>query len=336
MHRTAVADLLGPRRRPAVSIGVPLDRRRPGNPADRRRLRILAAEARERIGVGADGAAADVAHRLDDALATVDLRHPADGVLIFVAPGETHVLPVDFAVPERVVVDAAFSVRDLVRGLGRNAPHRVLVLGEGGTRLLEHDGRHLVEPVLVGFPAVCPGADDAPLGSGGYPIHTDRPESLRRTFWRDVDRAFGRVDAEDPRPLVLAGSARDVKGFLGVSGHTASVIGTVIGDRHRETAAALDDVVRPVVADHLAQWRSVLVAELVESIGTGRMVSGLAPTQDAARSGRIDTLVVDDAAPATTEIEALIAEVLGRRGNVTVVDPGGLGTLAPVAARLRT
>lgn len=336
MDSTVVGPLLGPRARPAVSIGVPLDRRRPGNATDRRRLLALAEQARERIGNGADGTAAEVARRIDDAVGAVDLRHPADGVLIFVAPGETHVLPVDFVVPERVDVDAAFSVRDLVRGLGRTVPHRVLVLGEESTRLLESDGHHLTEPAGRGFPVACPGVDDAPLESGGYAVHTDRPDALRHAFWREVDRALGAADGPDPRPLVVVGSPRDLVGFRSASRHTASIVGTVTGDHHHDPPTVLEQLVRPVVADHLAQWRSVLVAELVESIGTDRAVTGLDPTRAAARAGRVDTLVIDDAAPPTRDVEDLIADVLDHRGHVTVVDPGGLGALAPAAARLRT
>jgi len=356
MHWNDLTELRGPRVHPAVSIVAPLDRRRPGNPVDPRRLRALANEARHRLSSDGSGPVGDeVIGRLDRALAAVDLEHPADGVMIFVAPGETHVVPVDFPVREQVVIDRSFATRELVRGISRSVPYRVLVLGESGTRLLVGDGGRLVEPDGTGFPLACAGADDEPLESGGFATHTDRPPGVRLAHWREVGRRLAAVDASDPRPLVVVGPTRDIAEFDRTAAHRAAIVGEVVGDHHADPVQRIEELARPALADHLDRWRSVLVAELGESVGTGRAVSGVDATWVAAVEGRIDTLVVDrDAAcpsrmvggrpepapdPVAPDVVDAVDELIGvvgdRGGSTVVVDPGGLGSLGPVAARLR-
>ena len=279
---------------------------------------------------------AEVVGRLDAAVAAVDLDHPEDGVAIFVAPGETHVLSVDFPVREQVLVGDTFATRDLLRGLGRIVPHRVLVLGERSTRLFAGDGHRLVEDHSGPFPLSCPGQHGDVLESGGYATHTDRPDSIRRAFWQRVDEALGAADATEARPVILVGATRDLAGFGAVTRHGGSIVGEIVGDHHHDDAAAIARIAGPALAEHLAQWRAVLVAELGESMGTGRAVSGVTDTLEAARNGRVDVVVVDDGAPDTADVDRLVTEAARHGGRVLVVDAGGLGELGPVAARLRT
>ncbi len=86
-----------------------------------------------------------IVRRLGEAFDSVDWQNPADGLGIFVAPGESLVLGLPFPVTPRVVIDQTFATRDLVSGLARRPRYQLLALGEKPTWLLEGQGSTLVE-----------------------------------------------------------------------------------------------------------------------------------------------------------------------------------------------
>lgn len=351
-----LADLRRPRPYPAVSLLAPLDAHRPGNAADPIRLRDLLDRARTRLRdeLGPRGSA-EIVDRLERAVGSVDLDHPSEGVAIFVAPGETHVLPTSFPVPERLEVAATFATRDLVRGLTRTLPVRVLALGEKPTRCFEGTGTRLEEVVAHGFPLFAEGARGEPIPSGGYAPHTRPAVARREQFFRRVDAALERVARDDPRPLVLAGPERDLAAFDAVTRHRDQVIGTVPGNYETASPRALAERIAPVLDAHLAARRAQLHAELAEAVGTGRGVVGMVPAWDATRAGRARVLLVEDGylypariadgaleqahdpgGPGVVDaVDELIEAVLDTGGDVVVFDPGELGEHGPVALLLR-
>ena len=122
MQPSDLAELQAPRAYPAVSVLAPMQRRRPGNAEDPIFLRDLADEAARRVrGELGTRAGAEILERLDEAVAAVDWRSSAEGVALFVAPGESRVLELPFPVRAWVAIDQTFATRDLARGMARNA-----------------------------------------------------------------------------------------------------------------------------------------------------------------------------------------------------------------------
>ena len=354
---SALAELQAPRTYPAVSILAPMQRHLPGNPEDPVVLRDLVDEAARRVRdeLGTQRSE-EIVRRLHEAVDSVDWRNPAEGLAVFVAPGESRVLELPFPVPPRVAIDQTFATRDLVRGVTRNPRYRVLALGEKPTRLFEGQGSTLVEHRTGGFPAWVEGSNGEPLASGGFPVHTSRAEEQHRTFLRQVDRALEIAAERDPLPLVVAGTERNLAYFDDVTTHGSWIIGRIEGNYEDTGPSEVARRAKPLVDAYAASRRAATIAELVEAVGPGRALVGIKAAWNAARAGRARILVVEDgfeyparevdgalepagdaSAPGVLDdaVDELVEMVLDNRGDVVIVEPGELGIHGPVALLLR-
>ena len=271
-----LAELRAPRPYPAVSILAPMRRHEPGNAEDPVFLRDLADEAVRRVR-GELGArdSEEIEQRLHEAVESVDWRNPVDGLAVFIAPGESRVLELPFSVAPRIAVDQSFATRDLVRGLSRRPRYRLVVLGEKPTRLFEGQGSTLLEHRTGAFPCFLEGARGEPLASGGFPVHSSRAGAQRRAFFRWVDRALGVATAQDPLPLVVAGTERDLAYFDEVTTHAAPVVGRIEGNYEDAGPADLARLAAPSIDRYAAAQRAATIGELVEAIGPGRALVGI-------------------------------------------------------------
>lgn len=144
--RAFVDSLLHTGAAPVVTVTAALDRTRAGAGEDRIRVRNLLADARAQIDALADRAVAQrLADRLDDAVASVDLRGGAQGVVVVVTPESTEVRALPFPVRDGVSVGPTPATRFLVQGLRRSPRYRVLVVSDRATRLFEAVRDELVE-----------------------------------------------------------------------------------------------------------------------------------------------------------------------------------------------
>ena len=351
-------DLRKPHRYPAVSIVAPLQRHLPGNAEDPVRLRDLVDRARRRLLDDAEALdRAEVLERLDAAMTSIDLRNPPDGVGIFAAPGETHVLALPFSVPERLEIDSTFAIRDLVRGYARTLRYRVLVLGDKPARLLEGVSGMLDEVDSDGFPMYVQGARGEPLDSGGYPTHTHLSEEEHRQFFRQVDRALHRhASTAHALPLVVTGVRADLASFAAIASQDLQIIGTLDGNYEDATPRDLASRVLPLVEAHLASERARVSAEFVEAVGAGRGVVGIKAVWEATVAGRGRILLIEDdfvyparvvddqlepAGDADTPgviddaVDLLVDMTLDAGGDVMVFGPQELAEHGPVALFLR-
>ncbi len=361
----AVADLQLPdlaklrarRAYPAVTILTPTQRQLPGNTEDPIRLRDLADEATRRLeGELGKRDAADVVQGIRDAVASVDWNHPTDGLAIFVAPGESHVLQLPFAVPARVAVEPRFMTRDLLRGVERSPRYRMLVLGEQPTRLFAGQGAALDEHTADGFPVAFDRVRGEPAGHQDFPQRNAIAETEHKAFFRDVDQALKAVADADPTPLVVSGPERDLAFFDEVTNHGSSIVGRVPGNYENASPRELAELAVPLIDAYAAAERATAIAGVSEGVGTGKTLVGIKPAWAAAREGRARVLFLendyvyparevdeglepagDASAPGVIDDAAdeLIDVVLGKSGEVVIVDPGDLGEHGPVALLLR-
>lgn len=352
MRMADLTELRAPRPYPAVTLILPLQAHLPGNPEDPIRLRGMVDRVRRRLHdeLGAR-ASEEILERLDDAVAGIDLRRPSEGVAVFVAPDETHVVALPFPVPERVEINRCFAIRDLVRGLARTSPYRVLALGEQPTRLFEGTGAELSEVRSGGFPLRAEVDRGEPHASRDYPLANARTEEQHRRFFREVDDLYA-ATCESPIPLVVAGAERDLAYFDEVTRHRESIIGTLAGNYEDSNPRELAARALPIVEAHLAAGRAKVSGELVDAVGVGRAVVGIKAVWDAAQAGRARVLLLeedfayparivderlepagDPEAPGVVDdaVDVLIEMVLDQRGEVVVFGSGELADHGPVA-----
>jgi Bacterial archaeo-eukaryotic release factor family 3 len=328
---------------PAVSILCRLDRHRPGNLEDPRRLDALRKAAIDAVlKIHDQGEVEPVLTRLDDAVDSVDLAHPSDAVAILVTAEESHVLALPFPVFSRVVVDDTFATRDLVTGAGQALRARVLVLAAERARCFEVTGHALREVHGHGFPLHVspPVQEDTPHRD--LPIGEHEHAEAHRYVLRAVDAALTELQARDHRPIVVVAPVRELAYFDEVTRFAKDIIGRVHGNHVEDSVTGIERVVEPALAAELARRSEDAVRRANEAVGKGA-ATGFGKVAAAARAGRGHELIVDEdlhLEMAANEgpddpVDEVIEAVLTHDGKVTTVPRGALADHGGIVLILR-
>jgi len=280
-----------------VTVVTPLDRRRPGNDADRIRLRNLVRDARDAVQDAGDAhTVRAVVDGLERAASQLDLAGGADGAIVVATPttAEAHLL--HFPVREAVEVGTTPATRFLVQGLRRSPRYRVLVVSERSARLFRAMRDDLSEVHSHGFPLrteIVPRDRRAVAGRFAQEPGGDDKEQ-ERNFYREVDEALTEASRDDELPIVLAGVRTSTALFEEVSRHQMEVLGRIDGAHEHSTEHELGAAAWPIVREHLRRRRREAVDELVEALHAGKAVTGLDEVWMYAREGRGRLLVVEE------------------------------------------
>jgi hypothetical protein len=359
MNRQEVDELLGVRDFPCVSILAPTERRVPENRQNGIRLKNLIKRAHDLLDRDFPRRAILAVHERLDELARTLVSQPAlDGIGLFVSRAVARREDFPFAVPERVVIDREFALREVVFALNRTVRYRVLVLGERPTRLLSGLSEHLVEVTNDDFPAEyerpgelveTPGGVIAPRGRdrrqprpagplnnphSGVEPGTER-EEYRKRFLHSIDDCFARIADADPLPLAIVGVVRELGFFEEVSRHARWVIAKVAGAHDETPPHELARLVWPIVErKHREVSRARADRDLDSAIKSGKVVFGIEESGRAAREGRAAVAIVEEGYrfPAVDEV---VDEVLRKGGEVVIVPDGTLPPRERLAVTLR-
>ena len=294
MERTTVRQLAEIKEEPAISIMCPLDAGRPGNPQDPVVLAQLRDVAVEKVNHVLRGEAAEgLIARIDEAVGSVDLRHPAPGVAVLVSANVSRVIEFDAPVEPHVVVGERFAIRDLVTAMLRRSRARLVVLSLARTRCVDLTGDATVERHDFGFPVEIVPPTEADTPHGDFPLSEHEHAEAIKFVFRAVDRSLGSLQRGGLRPLVIIGTERDLAHFDEVTEQHAHIVGRVAGNHERDTPYELARLVRPVLEAHERHEQTRLCDETRAAIGT-HAVSGIADVWQAARSGRGHRLLLEE------------------------------------------
>ena len=289
-----------------VTVTAPLDRRRPGNDADRIQLRNLVARATKEVKdrFGAD-LADDVFSKLNTAVSNIETNLGADGVIIVSSPEQTeaHLLPFD--VPAIATVADTPTTRHLVRGLHQSPRYRVLVISDHACRLFEGARDKLVETRNQNFPMaanIVPRDLRAIAGKFARKPDGDDKEKWRN-FYRTVDRTLAEHAHGDPLPVVLAGVKTSLDMFEPVSENTFAIVGRIQGASDQTSPSALAVEAWPIVETHRLAQRQATVDRLQDAVHSGRAVAGLDEAWRTTRQGEGRCLVVEEGYEGVPSIE---------------------------------
>ncbi|WP_433325816.1 hypothetical protein [Spirillospora sp. CA-294931] len=296
MDAVTLSDLRKPRAYPAVSVLMPTFRRAPENKQDPIRLRNLLSEVRKRLRDDtrvAPDAADEVVRGLELAAGEIDLRHAADGLVLFAAPdGEHHAFKVDQPVDERVVVDSTFATRDLVAAYTRSSRYWLLVLSDGRTRLWGGEGDELTEVHDDGFPRSPDPIDEETTGRHS-PRGAQHGDEYHRQYFREILASLGAVLSRDRRPVIVAGVTRHQAFFDELSGPDVTVAGRVDGSFDGAPASVLADLARPVLHAYEDLREVAVLTELEAARSLQRYAGGLLEVMELVGQGRGEHLVVE-------------------------------------------
>jgi hypothetical protein len=346
MHSDRIERLARLDATPTVSIYCPLDVRRPGNEQDPAVLADLRQRAATRVReLASEPVARRVITKLDDAIATVDFRHPAPAVAVFVSPDTADVVTLDSSADTQLAVGRHFALLHLVTAQQNLRFARVLVLSQARTRCIDITGPRATERSDHGFPLTVVAPTEADTPHRDFPLDEHEADEAVKFVFRAVDAALTPIHHRDPRPVVLLGAERDLAYFDEVRSEQLSVIGRLAGNYERSTVAEIADLVRPTLESSRDDSVARACAEVREAIGS-HAVAGIEEVGDAARDGRGHRLVVEagyasptrvagNGAVAGDAVEDAVIEVLRHGGEVVVTRPDDLRDLGHIALLTR-
>lgn len=354
MDRATVKQLAELEEELAISILCPLDAQRPGNAQDPVVLAKLRDRAVENVNRMLHGpAAASLIARIDEALGSIDLRHPTPGVAVLVSPNVSRVIGLDAPVGPHVVVGERFAIRDLVTAMLRSKHARIIVLSRATTRCIDLTGDDATERRDFGFPVEVVPPTEADTPHGDFPLSERARAEAAKFVFRAVDRVLGALQRHRLRPLVVVGTERDLAYFDEVTEQGAHILGRIFGNHERDTPGELARLVQPALAEHERREQERMCDEVREAIGT-HAVSGITDVRMAAREGRGQRLLIEDGyrfparllegtLTAASESETgsfdavadAVEEVVRHDGDVVVVPATSLADLGHIALLTR-
>src|SRR5262245_14633850 len=359
MNRHELRELQDVHTYPCLTITLPTHRTRPDNKQDPVRVKNLVTEGTNRLlGEFSKREVTPLLDRLDALVAAIDYEYTLDGLVLAVNRDMAREYVLPFTLNERVVVDDTFFTRDLVHAFNRTQRYWVLSLSEQPTRLFAATREDLEEITTGGFPMrhTGPGGDTALPGGHGVNRSAYR-DDRHRQFFREVDKAFGAFNAEDPLPLALAGVDR-YSAFLQEVSAVDDIIATLRGNFDQLSAHDLGRRIWPAVSEGFTARRREVLQQLEVAVGLRRAASTLAEVWHLAGLGRGKVLVVeegyhrparvtghgqldlnvdDPTAPDVMDdaVDEVITTVLAKGGQVVFVENGELAQHDRIALILR-
>lgn len=333
-------DLRRERRYPAVSLLMPTHRHRPETAQDPIRLRNLLVEAKRRITQDPKvdrSVRLDLEGQLDQAAANVDFEHSGDGLLILVAPGESHnwLLTSPSPVPDRLVVAETFLTRNLVAARIYARPYWVLVISEEASHLWEGSAGDLtpVDGHGLGFPLEpeIPDPQDAIPGPNFGTRPGPQREERMRQYLRTVDTALGRALDRERRPVFLVGPNSTLALFDDLSEHSIAFAGRVAqAGLDKASAHELSERLRPALDAHMERLDAEALDRLGRARGQKRFAGGLAEVWEAVGQGRGGLLLVEEHFRATARISGDHLRVVEEEESTVTAPPGNAGDAGAV------
>lgn len=283
------------------------------------------------------------------------------------AYAELIVLP--FSLPDLVVVSKRFELRDVLTQMPALMHYWVLALAEKPTRLFRGYGKYLdeiIEPAKDrlgierdGFPYEYLGPQEHQYDT----IETGDKDARyfdehRKKFFHKIDHLLHKFVGQSPLPLIIVGDKDNVVVFNEISKHKNLIIANIHGSHSTTPAYQLSEIVWPALESYQKQQQRDLLNQFIEAIGREHHAFGLEWVWRVAREGRIKDLLLEEnfKVPGIINpeppyeiikyeklqdgvcpdiVQAIIDEVIAKRGKVTVFESDSLKDYQHIAAILR-
>lgn len=302
---------------------------------------------------------------LDELYNQIDFTRNTKGVGLFVSEHIKQLVLFHFPVKEKVMVSNAFETRDWLYQLYYARPYIVLLLMEKDAKLFEGRMNALVEIHDQLFPKKHEEAYESNRPSRGssyvgsvYLKEFERDKSQLEEiqysqFMEQVQNDLNRYLLNEV-PLIVVGVRSDVAVFK-TKTRQGVIAGEVYGNNLYSPLNELAEASWDALKFFLNRKKQLLILEFEEKIGEGIALSGLQECWEAAKEGRARTLIAEkdfvlagflskqddyhlylhapkeEHSVLPDAVNTLMDEVLGRGGNVVLVENGALDKYQRVA-----
>lgn len=355
MDKELLTSIMQVKEYPCISIIMPTHRMIPEKHQNSIRLKNLlkqaAATLENELG---KRDSAELIDKMNDLAASIDTSRTQDGLALFISQSKAEVVHIPFVVHERVVINNAFSTRELIMGVNRGTTYYILDLSLHRARLISCYREHAREVTHNGFPM----ESDFSMLELNPTDFTSEKEKQIREFFNRVDKMFVQQYKTKNTRLILAGVQKNLALYREVSDHPEMIIGHLEGNYESEPLHEMCKKAWEVVREKARKERHSALNEIQRAVSTRKVAAGITEAWRLAQEGRVATLVCEEDYHTTAGIDTqnslvldtseLPAEniipdavdqladvVITKGGKVIFVDNGTLGNFYKVAAILR-
>jgi len=252
--------------------------------ADRIELKNLVKQAVSQLGQ-IEAAKSDIASlesAIDDLLADDGFwAHQANSLAVFATPERVRTYRLASRLESMVEVSDRFHVKPLLRAVTFPHDAYVLVLAEGGARLVEINAE--LPPHEVHVPGMPKDARKA----------GDHGRAQAGSYARAIDAALRPILSGHQRPLILAAAEPLASTFARVNSYSHLAEEKIGGNAERMGDQELATAARGVLDRIYAAEVAALGKRFAALAGEGRAITDLTQAARAATYGAIETLIVD-------------------------------------------
>jgi hypothetical protein len=264
-----------------VSIILNTNRSKPDNLNDPIALKNLVKHAVDRLHNDYDKHfVAPIIENINKVVESIDHLYNLDSLIIFANNNFAKYTRLSTKVEDRVVIDATFSTRDLVRSMNKESAYYILVINQDHARLIEANNDQVVEENKGVFPI-----------SNHLSNHRGQ-DSLIEEFFNQVDKKFLETTHDNPLSVLLATEARNATYYHKVADHKDSIIGEIHGNFRDTTAQEIVSEAWKMVSVWNKKNNLAQISALQQAVSEGKYVSDYNEIWSAIKEGRGQTLFV--------------------------------------------
>ncbi len=254
----------------------------------------------------------------------------AHGLGVIATTDHLWIYRLPYQVDEVVQVGAQAKILPLIGAASKIRSCHVLVLSEGGARLLDVSADLPPQEVRVpGMPSdAASWAGKASIGDrshSGRLVGSEGKKVHLRSYARGVDDALRPLLHGDEQPLVLVAPAPIDGIFRSVCSYPHLLADGVTANAETWNEAQVAEAVLPVLQSAVETRASELAALVEQRRGQNRVATDLSDIAKAATAGAVDTLIVDRLSDESGSLD--------EAGNL-VLEDGGVNVVDLVAARV--
>ena len=292
--------------------------------------------------------------KVDENLASLDLKSLKYGIGIFVSPEISKTINFPFPVKEKIIIGDSFEVRDLVFSINRMSKYWVLSLSLNKSDLYYGFGDTLTLIKDSSFPIPFEDQYQHQPVSKPYDANKSADEQTRvRQYFRKIDKMLGSYLQQNPVPVLLAGVEQHIGYYKKVSKHQDVIFGEIKGHFDERTKKELSRHAFEVIQAYQKNQRGKVLKQMKEAVGKHLCVWGIKDVLKAVKEGRGKTLIVEKnyMSPYLTEgegkrgvkvvkklsdvVDDVVETVLQKGGQVYFIDNGDLKNFDRIALILR-
>jgi hypothetical protein len=246
-------------------------------------------------------------------------------VAILVSPQVEKVYYLDFPMDEKVVVDDAFDIRDLVYAKKQVVQYLVLLLSAEQSKIYLGNCSTFILIKSNGPSATYAYVNDAPERTANFSDPLARKEVLLDKFLYHMDQEISYILKAYPFPVFVVGVEKVLGHFRQITHHARNIVGYVPGNYLTASEASIRTAMQPYVKD----WKQVTQADLINRIRAAadekRLSTGIREIFKIS-SGRNGRLLVIEKGLSTSghELDNVIEKVLAGGGDVEFVEDDSL------------